>query len=112
MGGEHGDDPAWDAAEAEALYTLLGHEIVPSFYTRAMGTGSRRRGSQRCARPCPASPHVARRIAWCANTRTRITCRPAAMYRARRGDRAALGTTRTSALGWTCRHIGFGGPFD
>lgn len=33
-GREHGDDPAWDAAEAEALYALLEREIVPAFYTR------------------------------------------------------------------------------
>jgi glycogen phosphorylase len=33
-GHEHGDDPSWDAAEAEALYTLLEHEVVPAFYTR------------------------------------------------------------------------------
>jgi len=31
---EHGDDPAWDAAEAEALYGLLEQEIVPEFYSR------------------------------------------------------------------------------
>jgi glycogen phosphorylase len=33
-GHEHGDDPAWDAAEAEALYTLLEREVIPAFYTR------------------------------------------------------------------------------
>src|SRR5260370_34367553 len=33
-GREHGDDPAWDAAEAEALYALLEREVVPAFYTR------------------------------------------------------------------------------
>jgi starch phosphorylase len=33
-GQEHGDDPAWDAAEAEALYNLLEREIVPEFYQR------------------------------------------------------------------------------
>src|SRR5579871_460164 len=33
-GREHGDDPSWDAAEAEALYTLLEGEIIPEFYTR------------------------------------------------------------------------------
>jgi starch phosphorylase len=33
-GSEHGDDPAWDAAEAEALYTLLEREVIPEFYTR------------------------------------------------------------------------------
>ena len=31
---EHGDDPKWDAAEAEALYDLLEREIVPAFYSR------------------------------------------------------------------------------
>jgi starch phosphorylase len=31
---EHGDDPAWDAMEADALYTLLEKEVVPQFYTR------------------------------------------------------------------------------
>ncbi len=33
-GKEHGDDPAWDAAEADALYGLLEREVVPEFYTR------------------------------------------------------------------------------
>ncbi|MEO6875905.1 MAG: alpha-glucan family phosphorylase, partial [Opitutaceae bacterium] len=33
-GREHGDDPAWDAAEAEALYERLEHEVIPEFYTR------------------------------------------------------------------------------
>jgi glycogen phosphorylase len=33
-GQEHGDDPVWDAAEAEALYDLLEREVIPEFYTR------------------------------------------------------------------------------
>jgi starch phosphorylase len=33
-GREHGDDPAWDAAEAEALYELLEQQVIPEFYTR------------------------------------------------------------------------------
>jgi starch phosphorylase len=33
-GQEHGDDPAWDAAEALALYDLLEREVIPEFYTR------------------------------------------------------------------------------
>ena len=33
-GQEHGDDPAWDAAEADALYGLLEREVVPEFYAR------------------------------------------------------------------------------
>jgi starch phosphorylase len=33
-GLEHGDDPAWDAVEADALYDLLEREVIPEFYTR------------------------------------------------------------------------------
>jgi starch phosphorylase len=33
-GQEHGDDPAWDAAEANALYDLLEREVIPEFYDR------------------------------------------------------------------------------
>jgi glycogen phosphorylase len=33
-GQEHGDDPAWDATEAEALYELLERNVIPEFYTR------------------------------------------------------------------------------
>jgi starch phosphorylase len=31
---EHGDDPSWDATEAETLYGLLEREVVPEFYMR------------------------------------------------------------------------------
>ncbi len=33
-GKEHGADDAWDAAEAEALYSLLEREVIPEFYNR------------------------------------------------------------------------------
>jgi starch phosphorylase len=33
-GQEHGDDTAWDAVEAEALYDLLEREVIPEFYAR------------------------------------------------------------------------------
>lgn len=33
-GQVHGDDPAWDAVEAGALYDLLEGEVIPEFYTR------------------------------------------------------------------------------
>ena len=33
-GQEHGDDPTWDAVEANALYDLLEREVIPEFYTR------------------------------------------------------------------------------
>ncbi len=33
-GQEHGDDPEWDRADAEALYSVLENEIIPDFYKR------------------------------------------------------------------------------
>ncbi len=33
-GNEHGDDPVWDAKEAEQLYDLLEQKVVPEFYNR------------------------------------------------------------------------------
>jgi len=33
-GQEHGDDPGWDAHEANSLYDLLEKEVVPAFYAR------------------------------------------------------------------------------
>jgi glycogen phosphorylase len=33
-GQEHGDDPGWDAAEAEMLYERLEREVIPEFYAR------------------------------------------------------------------------------
>jgi glycogen phosphorylase len=34
-GQEHGEDMMWDAIEADQLYTLLEHEVIPEFYTRS-----------------------------------------------------------------------------
>jgi len=33
-GQEHGDDPAWDRGDAEALYTVLEDQVIPEFYKR------------------------------------------------------------------------------
>jgi starch phosphorylase len=33
-GQEHGDDAAWDAAEAQSLYELLERQVIPAFYAR------------------------------------------------------------------------------
>src|SRR5208282_2287198 len=33
-GQEHGDDPGWDAAEAEELYDTLEKKVIPAFYNR------------------------------------------------------------------------------
>ncbi len=37
-GQEHGDDSAWDALEASALYDLLEQQVIPEFYARDGGT--------------------------------------------------------------------------
>jgi glycogen phosphorylase len=31
---EHGDDPAWDSTEAQALYKILEEQVIPEFYAR------------------------------------------------------------------------------
>jgi starch phosphorylase len=33
-GQQHGEDPGWDAKEAETLYALLEGEVIPEFYQR------------------------------------------------------------------------------
>ena len=33
-GKEHGDDPAWDRTEADAVYAALENEVIPEFYER------------------------------------------------------------------------------
>jgi starch phosphorylase len=33
-GQEHGDDPAWDDADAKTLYDVLEREVIPEFYAR------------------------------------------------------------------------------
>ncbi len=36
-GEEHGEDPAWDAAEADELYSVLERQVIPEFYERNEG---------------------------------------------------------------------------
>ena len=36
-GREHGDDPEWDAIEADALYEVLERDVIPEFYARDGG---------------------------------------------------------------------------
>jgi starch phosphorylase len=55
-GHEHGDDPGWDAVEANDLYNLLEREIVPEFYERdsagvPAGWVRRMRESMACLTP-------------------------------------------------------------
>jgi starch phosphorylase len=36
-GDQHGNDPAWDAKEADDLYAILEQQIIPEFYDRKPG---------------------------------------------------------------------------
>ena len=109
-GQEHGDDPAWDAAEAEALYTLLEREVVPAFYTRD-GNGmpsawiSKMRASMARLTPRFSTNRVVREY-------TDTYYLPAAGgYRARAADKGALGARlvawrRDVARHWSEAHFG------
>jgi starch phosphorylase len=89
-GREHGDDPEWDAAEAEALYALLEREIVPAFYERdAQGIPrdwvARVRESMSRLTPRYSANRVVREY-------TEKHYLPAALaYRARAAEKGALG---------------------
>jgi starch phosphorylase len=89
-GREHGEDAAWDAAEADTLYALLEREVAPAFYTRdARGIPqawiARMRASMARLTPRFSTNRVVREY-------TETYYEPAAAsYRARRADKAALG---------------------
>lgn len=90
-GQEHGDDPAWDAAEAEALYALLEREIVPAFYTRdehGIPTAwvAKMRESMASLAPRFSTNRVVREYT------ERYYLPAAAAYRKRAADRGALAT--------------------
>ena len=72
-GQEHGDDPAWDAVEADALYDLLEGEVIPDFIpaTRAASHRLGERMRESMARLHRGSPPTARR----ANTPNNTTSR-------------------------------------
>jgi len=55
-GKEHGEDPAWDSAEAEALYEILEKQVIPAFYSRdknGIATGWTARMRESMARLTP-----------------------------------------------------------
>jgi starch phosphorylase len=89
-GQEHGDDPSWDAAEAEALYGLLEREVIPEFYTRnAQGIPTawvaRMRESMARLTPCFSANRTVREY-------TEQHYLPAASaYRERAADKGAMG---------------------
>jgi starch phosphorylase len=89
-GQEHGDDPAWDAAEAATLYDLLEREVIPEFYTRdanGIPTAWMARMRESMARLTPrfSANRAVREY-------TELHYLPAAAaYRARAADKGALG---------------------
>ncbi len=89
-GQEHGDDPAWDAVEAEALYELLEQEVIPEFYTRddqGIPTAWVRRMRDSMAQ---LTPHFSASRAVCEYTEDRYLP-AAAAYRQRTADKGAMG---------------------
>src|SRR5262249_51372369 len=109
-GHEHGDDSAWDASEARALYEILEQHVVPDFYQRGAGG-------------VPAA-WIARMRRSMAELTPRFSSNrgvgeypegyyvpAAARYRARAADRGASGVAmvawlRALAEGWRAIHFG------
>jgi glycogen phosphorylase len=89
-GGEHGDDPAWDAVEAYALYDLLEREVIPEFYARdesgiPTAWAKRMRESMACLTPRFSANRTVREY-------TEQHYLPAAaIYRERAADEGAVG---------------------
>jgi starch phosphorylase len=109
-GQEHDNDPAWDAAEAEALYNLLEREVIPEFYTRdAQGIPgawvARMRESMAQLTPRFSSNRAVREY-------TEQYYLPAASaYRERAADKGAIGVQmvdwrRALEQKWTALHFG------
>lgn len=109
-GQEHGDDPAWDAIEAEALYDLLERQVVPEFYDRdASGIPTswvtRMRESMARLTPRFSTNRAVREY-------TEQHYLPAATaYRARAAERGAIGARvaswqRTLEQSWATLHFG------
>jgi len=88
-GREHGDDPYWDAAEAERLYEILEREVVPEF-TSAMRTAFPKRGSRGCGRAWRFLLLASRRVEPYASTR-RSTISPRWRRTRTRAQKGALG---------------------
>jgi starch phosphorylase len=89
-GREHGDDPAWDAAEAEALYDLLEREVIPEFYARdgqGIPTAWVARMRESMAR---LTPRFSANRAVCEYTEQHYLP-AAAAYRERAADKGAVG---------------------
>jgi starch phosphorylase len=107
---EHGDDPAWDAAEAETLYSLLEREVIPEFYARdeqgiPCAWVTRMRESMAQLTPRFSAGRAVREY-------TEQHYLPAALaYRARAADKGAIGVAMVDwrqalAQKWSALRIG------
>ncbi|MGE0679465.1 MAG: alpha-glucan family phosphorylase [Candidatus Binatia bacterium] len=97
-GCEHDSDPEWDAAEAEALYDLLEHEVIPLFYDRDLNGlpgkwVARMRESMARLTPRFSTNRTVREYT------ERYYLPAAAAYRKRAADQGALGA---QILHWRC----------
>ena len=109
-GHEHDEDPAWDAAEAQALYDLLEHHVIPEFYARdAQGIPTawvaRMRKSMAHLTPRFSADRAVRDYA------ERHYLPGAAAYRLRTANQGAVGREivewhRAVERGWTGVHFG------
>jgi len=95
-GKEHGDDPAWDAAEAQELYDILEKQVIPAFYNRdnngiATQWLARMRESMSRLTPRFSANRAVREYT------EKYYLPAAAAYRERTGDRGAYGR---SVLQW------------
>jgi starch phosphorylase len=109
-GQEHGVDPSWDAAEANALYDLLEQQVIPEFYDRN-ADGIPERWVNRMRESMSRLT-----LQYSANRTVREYAEqhylPAAQsYRCRAADRGALGKQivewqRWLAQGWAGLHFG------
>ena len=89
-GREHGDDPSWDASEAEALYALLETEVVPEFYSRDESGVSRRWVDRMRASMARLTPTFSANRAVRQYTDERYV-EAAAAFRRRAGNQGSLG---------------------
>jgi starch phosphorylase len=109
-GGEHGEDPGVDAAEAGQLYDLLESQIIPEFYSRDENNlpkawVSRVRESMASLTPVYSANRSVREYT------ERCYLPAAASYRSRAQNKAALGAQirdwrRTLDHGWPTLRFG------
>jgi starch phosphorylase len=107
---EHDSDPEWDAAEAEALYNLLEHEVIPAFYDRDPDGLPRKWVARMRESMARLTPHFSANRTVREYTE-RYYLPAAAAYRKRAAEHGALGAQilhwrRALAQQWAFVHFG------